>query len=381
MPHWGMYVKFLESEYQLLEREMPGFIEAVQRRTFEQREGEQSDLLSLFKSHGGVDLAIPKLHGGKGLTASELVLAQRALGTLSPSLAVAVNMHQFSVATLVEMAKASSGVEWMLLQAIAEGQMLVASAFAEGSPGASILEPFLEAQQQGSDYVISGSKKPCSLSRSMDLITLSIRVPSADGPKLAVALVPADTPGIHVRPFWKSPILKASESDEVVFDNVVVHEKMISYSGSKAELDKVQVAGFVWFELLLTASYLGVSSRLLEKLINAPRATDTDLVYVASRLECAACALAQLADEFQSNRVNHADLLGRILLTRYAIQGEIDCASVRAVEGLGGMHFIGDPEVTYLLSATMALAFHPPSRTSMQANLARWLRGNTLVLC
>lgn len=374
-------MSFLAPEFALLDEVMPGFVATVKACPFEKREGADSPVLGWFKAHGGVDLAIPTTHGGKGLSAPALVRVQRALGALSPSLAIAVNMHQFSVATLVEMAKTSTGVEWMLLQAIAEGQMLVASAFAEGAAGASILEPYLEAEARGVDFIISGSKKPCSLSRSMELITLSIRVPSPEGPKLAVVLVPADTPGISVRPFWNSPILRAAESDEVVFDQVVVNEKMISYSGSRDELDQVQLAGFVWFELLLTASYLGVASRLLEKLLEAPRATAVDLVHVAARLECSANALLQLATEFQDPTSDRTELLGRILLARYATQAAIDSAAGRAVEALGGVRFVTDPEVAYLLAASKALAFHPPSRTAMQDNLARWLRGAPLVLC
>ncbi|MBN8739115.1 MAG: hypothetical protein BGP24_09895 [Lysobacterales bacterium 69-70] len=372
---------FLRSEFAVLEQVMPGFAAAVQARPFLEREHEASDLLTVFKTHGGVDLAIPRAHGGKGLSATELVRVQRALGVLSPSLAVAINMHQFSVATLVEMAKTSTGVEWMLLQAIAEGRMLVASAFAEGAAGASILEPFLSAEPHAEGFVIRGSKKPCSLSRSMELITLSLHVPSAGGPRLAVALLPADTPGIEVRPFWSAPVLRGAQSDEVVFNDVVVHEKMISYSGTRDELDQVQIAGFIWFELLLTASYLGAASRLVEKLVQSPRAGGSETTALVSRLECAMNALLQLAGEFDTTDAERIGLLGRILLTRYAIQDAIDATSARATEALGGMRFLTDPEVPYLLTATKALAFHPPSRTSMQDSLAHWLRGGELVLC
>ncbi|MFZ5635603.1 MAG: acyl-CoA dehydrogenase [Pseudomonadota bacterium] len=374
-------MKFLQTEFLLLERHMPGFRDRVRSIPFASREGESSPLLALFKEYGGTDTAIPLAHGGKGLSARELVMVQRAIGALSPALAVATNMHQFSIATLVEMAKTTSGVEWMLLQAIAENRMLVASAFAEGATGASILEPFLEARLQGQDYILSGSKKPCSLSKSMDLITVSIRVPSADGFRLAVALIPADVAGIRIEPFWKSNILKAAESDEVVFEDVIVDEKMISYSGDKAELDHVQLSGFVWFELLLTASYLGAASRLLEMLIEAPRANGYDIVHTASKLECSASALDSLAARFESESIDLGDLLGRILLTRYATQDAIDAVACRCGEALGGMRFIMDAEISYLIAATKALAFHPPSRASMQANLQDWLRGEKLVLC
>jgi len=50
------------------------------------------------------------------------------------------------------------------------------------------------------------------------------------------------------------------------------------------------------------------------------------------------------------------------------------------VEALGGMRFIADPEVAYLLAATKALAFHPPSRNSMLGKLAGWMRGRPLTI-
>lgn len=380
-PKVKMAMKHLASERELLELYLPEFFSAVSALSFELRESEGSPLLAMYKEHGGINLAIPARHGGRGLSAADMVCVQRVIGYLSPSLAVATNMHHFSVATLVEMAKRSDGVEWMLLQAIAENRMYVASAFAEGRSGTSILQPFLEVTSAGSDFIVNGTKKPCSLSKSMDLITLSIAVPSDNGPKLAVALLPADTAGIEIRPFWRSSILKASESEEVVFRDVHVNEKLISYSGSSSELDQVQLSGFIWFELLLTASYLGMCSRMLVALIATERTADADLVYVSSKLESGAHMLRTLALQFDADESTNKDLLGHILLVRYQIQEMLDSASCRSTEALGGMRFISDPEIIYLLAATKAIAFHPPSRTAMTPHLAKWIRGAELTIC
>jgi hypothetical protein len=47
---------------------------------------------------------------------------------------------------------------------------------------------------------------------------------------------------------------------------------------------------------------------------------------------------------------------------------------------LGGMSFIESPEIAYLLSATRALAFHPPSRAAAAGPIARYLAGGPLNL-
>ena len=51
-----------------------------------------------------------------------------------------------------------------------------------------------------------------------------------------------------------------------------------------------------------------------------------------------------------------------------------------AAAAAGGMSFIESPEIAYLLGATPALAFHPPSRTTAAGPIARHLAGGPLTL-
>ncbi|MBW3609271.1 MAG: acyl-CoA dehydrogenase family protein, partial [Actinobacteria bacterium] len=77
--------------------------------------------------------------------------------------------------------------------------------------------------RDGDTFVLSGSKKPCSLAHSMDLLTASVAV---DG-DLAVAIVRTEAGGIERRPFWRSWVLRGAESDEVVLDRVAVEEELL----------------------------------------------------------------------------------------------------------------------------------------------------------
>ncbi|MEX5624176.1 acyl-CoA dehydrogenase, partial [Pseudomonas syringae] len=87
-----------------------------------------------------VALLVPKAGGGLGANAREALHVQLALGALSPSLAVASTMRQFSVASLVAVAGNGAGAEGLLLSAIAQQRLLLASGFAEGVPGGGILD-------------------------------------------------------------------------------------------------------------------------------------------------------------------------------------------------------------------------------------------------
>jgi alkylation response protein AidB-like acyl-CoA dehydrogenase len=77
------------------------------------------------------------------------------------------------------------------------------------------------------------------------------------------------------------------------------------------------------------------------------------------------------------NPRNEAEL-ARMLFVRYLVQGAIERSTQQAAEILGGMAFVSSSEVSYLLSAARALAFHPPSKSAIAQELAGHLAGKTL---
>src|SRR5262245_17646996 len=336
--------------------------------------------LGLFRDAGGPGLVIPSEHGGLGATPLEAIRVQRALAAHSPSLAVAVTMHHFSVATLVEMAAtASGGAEWLVLEGVARQKLYVASGFAEGRAGTSIFSSQFKVRRSAEGLLLSGSKKPCSLSASMDLLTASVQVPDEGGGPgtLAVVLLPAATPGITRRPYWGSWALGGAESDEVILEDVLVPDSLLTYWGQPGQLDSVQGRSFLWFELLIAASYLGIASALVERVLAAGRGTPVERVGLAIETEGAMAALEGVA---QSLMATEADLLARALLVRFAVQQAVERTAGQAAELLGGMAFIGSPEVAYLLASARALAFHPPSRLSAAPSLDSYLVGGPLRL-
>ncbi|MCA9710884.1 MAG: acyl-CoA/acyl-ACP dehydrogenase [Myxococcales bacterium] len=340
-----------------------------------------SGAIQAFRECHGPGLLIPRELGGLGATALDAVRIHRVLGSLSPSMAVATTMHDFTVVTLVEFG-IFGGDEGCaaLLQAVADNDMLMASGFAEGRSGTNILAATMEARQtEDGGYVLAGSKKPCSLSRSMDLLSGSaiLRCEGAP-PRRAIVLVPADTPGLERRPFWGSSVLTAAESEEVVLDGVVIPGDLLFFPDKEDELDAVEVAGYVWFQLLVTASYVGVATALVERALASGKGGASERERLAIEIEGAMSALEGVARALDAREPSE-DLLPRALLVRYSVQRSIERAAMEAAELLGGMAFISSPEVAYLLAASRALAFHPPSRLGSAEPLSRYLAGERLV--
>ncbi|MHC5907933.1 acyl-CoA dehydrogenase family protein, partial [Streptomyces sp. S6] len=259
------------------ERHHPGLLAALESLPFTERESAGSPVTALLREHDGPGLLVPREYGGAGAGLLDAIRVQRAVGSVSPSLAAASAMHHFTVAMLFELA-ADSGrltpAQTKLLHGIAPERLLLASGWAEGRTQQNILLPSVTASPTDGGYLLNGVKKPCSLARSMDLLTASIAVPGADGtPELALALLPADSDGVAVEPFWANEVLAGAESDEVRLTDVFVPDDLVVRTAPEAPhlLADLQTIGFIWFELLISAGYAGAATALARAVLERGR--------------------------------------------------------------------------------------------------------------
>lgn len=374
-------MRYLGRERAALEALLPGLDAELASRPLGELESPGSPGIKAFKELGGPGLLVPTAHGGKGADALNAVRVQRAIGSRSPSLAVATTMHHFSLASLVVLSETGNGFEWMLLTGIVDGNLLLASGFAEGQPGGSILRPTMTARVTDEGIRVDGAKRPCSLARSMDLLTASVMVPRLDGTgeQLAVVLIPADGPGIAVAPFWGSFALAGAESDQVTVTDVLVPPDLVVRTDvpEGQVLDDIQTTGFVWFELLMTAGYLGAASALVERVVANERIPDIERVRLVGETEAAMAAVENVARQ-TGNALCDQSLLVDSLYVRYAAQDTIARVVPRAVELLGGLNFMSSDDIGYLAAAVNGLGLHPPARSRMSGPLARHLGGQPL---
>lgn len=372
-------MNFLKHERATLETLLPGLDAALAGIPLMEMERLGNPSIPAFRQLGGPGLLIPTRFGGRGASPVDAVRAQRAIASRAPSLAVATTMHHFTIASLMEINPDDPGLEGELLESIAQGNLYVASGFAEGKTGTSIQTSSLRMERTADGLVLNGSKKPCSLSLSMDLFTISTPAPDGMDAGLAAVIIPADTPGLERRPFWQTPILAGAESDEVVLRDVLVPEDAFLPLGGSGRSNDVQDRGFLWFELLIAASYLGIASALVERVLVSKRGGPAERVSLATELEGAMAALEGIARGMMAGERGNEEL-ARMLLVRYAVQGAIERATSMAVELLGGMAFIQSPDVSYLLAASRPLAVHPPARLTTSKRLDDFLSGSTLVI-
>lgn len=367
------------------EHRHPGLLKSLADIPPAERESAGSPVIDLFRAHGGSGLLAPAAYGGHGADALEAVRVTRAIGAGSPSLGVAATMHNFTTGMLFALAADVDRLtpsQLRELGRIAPEGLLLASGWAEGRTEQNILSPSVTCTPVDGGFLVNGMKKPCSLSRSMSLLTASVSLPGENGAStLGVLLIPADSPGITVHPFWSSPVLAAAQSDEVRLADVFVPEGLAirTTADDPQRLDDLQAAAFVWFEMLVTSAYVGAASTLVELALARGRGSVGDRAELGLALENAV-ALTEGVARAVRDGLTGDDAVSAVLVARFAAQGAIGAATDLAVELLGGIAFITSPEIAYLCSAVRPLGFHPPSRTSTADALVDYWAGGPLVL-
>jgi isobutylamine N-monooxygenase len=377
-------MRSLDEARDVCERYHPGMCAALAEISLAERETPGGPVIGIFRKFDGPGLMVPPEYGGAGADALSAVRIMRAMSSYSPSLGAATTMHHYTVATLFSLAKIAgrlTSAQMDQLAKIAPGNLIVASGWAEGKPGANIVIPTVTARVTDGGYLVNGGKKPCSLSGSMDLLTASAAVPVDGTPTLALLLIPAHSPGISVHKFWQSNVLAGAESDEVRLTDVFVPAEMVIPTEPDApdRLDDLQTIGFAWFEMMATSVYLGATSALLEQALAGGRGSVTDRAQAVIQLESVVALLESVARAIGDGLTGDA-AVAAVLVARYTAQQALRSAADMAAELLGGIAFIRSPDIAYLIAAVRPLVYHPPSRTAMAQALIDYFSGQPLRL-
>lgn len=367
---------YLKQAIQQLDAHLPNLKAELEALTFDEREKTESRVIQLFKAAGGTNLLVDEKYSGQAISPWQAVLIQLAMGSLSPSLAIGVGMHQFSVATLGELARQGRGMESLLLEAISKNNLLVSSAFSEGQKANSILASKIVAKPHKKGFLVSGVKKPCSLSFDMDLLTASVRVEPENGePYLGVALIHKGDSGLRVEKFWSAPFLQGSQSEAIILDQVYVPHSML-LNIDEASAYQAHINGFVWFELLTVGSYLGMAYGLADYADKKNRLNIEVKAEVYTQLEASALSLKAVALDMASGVQPHS--LADILNVRYQTQKVLLEVVNHIIACLGGINYIQDSYPSYIVQTIQALGFHPPGQYAMRQALADWVDSGTL---
>lgn len=360
------------------------------RAALADRHGEPAlDSIAQLKAANWPGLPIPREFGGGGARLAECCAAQRALASADPGLAIALNMHLFTVGLMVEHWRRRADTSWLLMEAIATQNRLVASAFAEPGLGGSASRSTMVASAVPGGWQVTGTKRPCSLAAEADLVCFHAQTPSAT---TLVALLPTAAAGLAVRRDWDSLGMRGSASNTLLLEQCFVPSELVFYEADAGDdSDDVLTAGVVWFSLTATACYLGLARSALRAASTAMH--DQHLRHLDSsraRLPSYQAAIGDHVAELLAIEAGCAGVAARFDAGAEPREMVASALAVkqRAVRGLpalvdalaetcGGGVYTASGELARLWRDVQAIRFHPPTPVATRQYLARVALGFT----
>jgi alkylation response protein AidB-like acyl-CoA dehydrogenase len=378
----GVLAAYWPDPYRWLPPAVLGAVEAGAEQADRTGTLNQAGLRALVGA-GYPGLPVPPDFSGRGATLAECCAVQAALAARDPALAIATNMHLFSVGIMVEQWRRHGDVSWFLLEAVASQNRLVASAFAEPHLGGTVLRSSFRAVPEPGGHRFSGSKAPCSLAAVADLVCFQLET---TGGELLVALLPMDAPGIGTTRSWDALGMRGSGSDTVSFDDCLVPEELVFHRSRPGTADDEAIAaGVLWFCLTTTATYLGAFDRVLTEAaallgrtrvhhLDARRAdlpsTHQVVGDVLSEVLTVQAACLGIADRMAGG-ARPEDLLPHGIALKQRCADAVTAGVGRVGECIGAQSFSRRTPFERLWRDVQAARFHPPTPAAARQYLGR----------
>ncbi|MCF5467960.1 acyl-CoA dehydrogenase family protein [Pseudomonas syringae] len=216
---------------------------------------------ALLHGHGLLGLTVPAELGGGG---ADLARAQQVVSAVAkgePSTALILVMQYLQHSRLQENRKWPTDLRVRVAEeAVRDGALINALRVEPdlGTPARGGL-PGTLARRTAEGWRISGSKIYSTGSHGLTWFAVWARSDD-DDPLVGSWLVHKDTPGITIIEDWDHLGMRATNSHEVRFDNVLVPlEHAVSVSPWSAPQSELDGAGMLWMAVLLSSVYDGIA--------------------------------------------------------------------------------------------------------------------------
>jgi alkylation response protein AidB-like acyl-CoA dehydrogenase len=244
-----------------------------------------------MRRSGLLAASVPAELGGLGVgTVSDLVAAVNRLARGDSSIAIGAAMHlaAFWYFSRLAVAPVPAGVDGkmfaallrLLLRRCARGHAVACVAISE--PGTSLGWPRTIARPDGDGYRVEGRKTFCTGSPVATVFLSTVRVATPDGTqRLGFAVIPREATGLTVLDNWDALGMRASGSNDVLFQSCPVPAGTVTVAGALGSLPTAMLPLPMVGALMLVGAALGIAERAQELI--APPAGATPATPAGSR--------------------------------------------------------------------------------------------------
>ena len=323
----------------------------------------------IFREYGKPGLLVSKQFGGDARSLTDFLKMLSYTASRCPSMAIMMTMHHHTVAAFNYAGEIIACNEW-LLDKVTSQNALVASAFAEGRPSAGVFQSTVLCRKEGDTYILNGNKKPCSLTHIADYALVGINSKgSGDADDRGVAVVDMNTPGIKRETFWNSDVLIAADSNKIIFDNTavplnrvfVIDQESPDASALKDGLEWAENVTLCLFQLMVSAAYLGMSYYIADECFMRKCGSTSLRSDIATKLISSSMLLEYLGGTLNQDSISE-EFLAHCLIARQTIMDNVESVVAHCIKALGGMYYLNNETLRYLVLATKCFNFHPLKR-------------------
>ncbi|EZH65863.1 acyl-CoA dehydrogenase [Bacillaceae bacterium JMAK1] len=202
-------------------------------------------------------LSVPKEYGGKGISLTELLELQEIIAKADGSTALSIGWHMGIIMTLGEKGTWDEAVYREVVNDVIENGALLNNAASEPATGSPTRggRPETTAVKVDGGYEITGRKTFTTLAPTLDYFVVSAAIEGSD--EVGNFLIRRDLDGVAVKNTWDALGMRATGSDDLILNRVIVRDKDYVETLTPGFKD---AAGWL---LHIPVTYLGIASAAL----------------------------------------------------------------------------------------------------------------------
>lgn len=185
------------------------------------------DVMKRMGELGLLGIYVPEQYGGSGFSYSEYVTALIELGKVCGGVGLSVAAHN-SLCTGHIYYHGSEEQKMKYLPKLASGEFIGAWGLTEPNTGSDAMRMKTTAVKEGNEWVINGAKTWITHGKSGDVAVILVRTGDLlDSRGITAFIIETDTPGFSAVKIGDKLGVRASETAELIFDNVRVPEENV----------------------------------------------------------------------------------------------------------------------------------------------------------
>ena len=229
--------------------------------------------VTAMKASGYTSMPAPEELGGGGADLLDVVLAQERLGRGDLPTAIAINMHLFVVGWLGDLWRLDNNQRLRtLLESIIHDRIILSGGLSDpkvnsGVGFGGLNDTSRRAEKVAGGYLINGVAKFGTLSACADLLFETAHYDDpVKGPLVLGFYLPPNTPGIKIQKNWDTLSIRASSSNDIVWENVFVPDEGVRDRPARSWDTSLNV--FSCWMPTLDACYVGLAQAARDWAIN-----------------------------------------------------------------------------------------------------------------